>query len=356
MPTPHYFHHVRLDDKIKGKINNNIEISSTYDAEQLVEGFAMKRSGSVGKVTFEFFPAISVHCFAANADAVHFFVMDLLANCAGRYFVGFTDKPTHPSNQSGYPGWNGMTGTALFGYDGSRYHGDVPYLTSNITRKAKEIISILTISNNGAKKEIQWIVDGNDGPVHDCTKDYGNGNEIFPVVCLCRKRDHIRMIPFDQVKSTSPRIEELKKELNNQNGNNNNLLLVPSSSATSTAQNDVVISQLRDQVARSQDALIQEKDKQVKKLEQQLHQERQLLQQQLAAKDQLFVAQLELKDKQLELERAEHQKTKNILHATQLELKDAEIAFYNREKEFGGQRRQREEDQTKAKMVMGSWR
>ena len=219
----------------------------------------------------------------------------------------------------------------------NRYPGDIAYLSSGITKKAKEIISILIISNNGRKKEVQWIVDGSEGPIHDVSYDFETANEMFPSISFCSQHDHLRMIPLDQVKSTSPKIEQLKKEFNNKN--RNNVLPPVSAPSTSTAENDTLISQLREQVARSQDLVIHQNDNQMKQM-------REMYEQQLKTKDDrtdLFL-------KQLELERAEHQKTRNLLHQIKMELKDVELYYLRLHQNESGQRRQREgEEEFKVK-------
>ena len=121
--------------------------------------------------------------------------------------------------------------------------------------------------------------------------------------------------------------------------------VLSSAPSTSTVENDVLISQLRDRISRSQDALIQEKDEVIRNLRQQLADNNRLLHQHLTAKDQQCREQVDVSQQQLELERAEHQKTRNLLHQIKMELKDVEL-YYSRldlQKE-SGQRRQRDEE------------
>src|SRR3989338_7157968 len=109
-------------------------------------------------------------------------------------------------------------------------------------KKRKKSSPSFTISNNGTKKEVQWIVDGNEGAVLDCTnekKGFGNGDIFIPCVSLGARGQQVTTIPFDQVTSRSPKIEQLRKlysspnqskaviaNNNNQNNNNNAALLI----------------------------------------------------------------------------------------------------------------------------------
>ena len=107
--------------------------------------------------------------------------------------------------------------------------------------------------------------------------------------------------------------------------------------STSPAKNDALISEIRDQISRSQNAFMWEKDDEIRNLRQQVSQierqhhqhlsekdrvHQQQLHEQLTAKDREFREQLDLKEQQLALERADHQKTRNSLHRVNMENKD----------------------------------
>jgi len=221
-----------------------------------------------------------------------------------------------------------------------------------ITLKAKEIISILTISNEGAKKEVQFIIDGHEGPVHECDKKHfeNGGNQIFPVVTLFSKDQKLEFISLDQVKYRSPKIAELMNEFNK-------LKSVPSSapSTSSTAETDALISQLREAVSRSQAALIQEKDNGIRNIRELVSaRDRQLSeicrrhQQQLSAKDQQITAntqqcreQLDFYRQQFEVERAEHHTTRNCLRRATMHLRRDQSFYLKRCRKESGRRRQR---------------
>src|SRR3989338_10819746 len=141
-----HFHYPRFDKTIEDKVSDKLESPNEHE----VLKFTSDDSWS---------PAIATDGFPANVDGVHVFATEMVVNHDGDYMVGFIDKPTHPANQGGYPGCYGMTGTALYGYTGGRYPSNVENFMPEITRKAKEIISILIVSNDGRKKEVQWIVD-----------------------------------------------------------------------------------------------------------------------------------------------------------------------------------------------------
>src|SRR3989338_39386 len=140
-------------------------------------------------------PAIAARGFPSDRDGTYVFVTHIgeIINDAPVITIGFTSTATHDSTKQGFPGF-GMNGIGLYLEKGTIWGGNgvddkfwyQPYLNGMITRRAKEIISILTISNNGTKKFVQFIVDGNEGPVHECDKKHfeNGGEEIFPVVTL----------------------------------------------------------------------------------------------------------------------------------------------------------------------------
>lgn len=155
-------------------------------------------------------PAISTTGFRSNVDGTYVFAVKINDITKDSHmFFGFTDVADSAS--CGYAG-NGLSGTSLCCFNGVRSPGDDTflYLSWAITEKANEIISILIISNNGCKKEILWIVDGNDGPVQDCTKDFGNGGEIFPCASFGGSTEqYVEFVAFDQIKTRSPLMGKL---------------------------------------------------------------------------------------------------------------------------------------------------
>ncbi len=65
-------------------------------------------------------------------------------------------------------------------YPKLKQHNIINFLLS---RKAKEIIVILEISNSGKKKEIQFIVDGQESTKSDVSK-FLKGDRAFPAIVL----------------------------------------------------------------------------------------------------------------------------------------------------------------------------
>ena len=248
------FLHPDFDKNIPNKVNHKIQVESK-------DTLTMSETWLVAS-------AISRNSFPSNVDGVYVFAtkIDNIGKTENLFF-GFSDVATFDSTKSSVPG-SGMSGTCFRACDGLRWPGLVSCLSENV-KNAKEIISIFIISNNGKKKEVQWIVDGNESQVHNCTNDFKNRVEIFPCISFYEKDQQVQTISFDQVKSRSPIIDGLMKEFSKQQ-NKTNIPISLSAPSTSTAQNDVVISQLRDQVSRSQDALIQEKNEAIKILQQQL--------------------------------------------------------------------------------------
>jgi hypothetical protein len=241
---------------------------------------------------------------------------------------------TFDSSKSAFFGRSGFAGMARYLYNGvlclnDKFH-DI--IDKEISSKATEIIVILTISNNGTKKEIRFLCDGKESKSTDVS-EYLIGDFLFPAICLADVNQQVTTIPIDQIKKRTPEIENL---INNQ-----------------------VISQLRQQINDDQRILIQEKDKQIQEMrksyEVQLEHARlqmdefrkdflkqlEMKEKQLESKDQQFQREREIFNKQLELERAENQQLRNLLQQQKIEMCAMEIYYLKRE---SGQRREREEE------------
>jgi hypothetical protein len=144
---------------------------------------------------------------------------------AGEYssiMIGFTPMETFDSDKKAYFLGNGFTGCGIgldYGdlcYPINKYH-DI--IDEEISKKAKEIITILTISNNGMKKEIRFLCDGNESQSSDVSKHL-NGDCLFPAICLFDKNQRVTTIPIDQIKKRTPEIKNLIKEYQQQQQNN----------------------------------------------------------------------------------------------------------------------------------------
>ncbi len=107
-----------------------------------------------------------------------------------------------------------------------------------ISKKAKELIVILTISNNGAKKEIRFLCDGKESKSSDVTAIL-KGDRLFPAICMGGANRQVTTIPIDQIKIRTAEIENLIKEQQQQNNKNNNQsggAVSPSSSSSAMLQ------------------------------------------------------------------------------------------------------------------------
>ena len=103
-----------------------------------------------------------------------------------------------------------------------RYPVDQAHKISSkeISRKAREIIVILTISNNGKKKLIRFLRDGNDSMISDVS-EYLKGDRLFPAVVLSERNQQITTIPIDQIKKRTLDINQFIKEYQQQRKINN---------------------------------------------------------------------------------------------------------------------------------------
>lgn len=188
----------------KNKVNDRIDVVSPT---------SLVHNDNEGKCC----PAFSSNGFPASVDGTHVVAMKVVVKKNANFLVGFTDTKTFDSKSFGFVGGEGISGTSLHFSSGYRYPGMVRYLPKQITAKAKEVVSVLTISESGKTKKIQWVVDSNDGPVQDCSNHFGKGNELLCGVSLSRIGQKVAFIPFDQVKSRSPKIDELMKVFSQHN-------------------------------------------------------------------------------------------------------------------------------------------
>jgi hypothetical protein len=81
--------------------------------------------------------------------------------------------------------------------------------------EANEIIVILTISNNGKKKEIRLLCDGKESESSDVSEIL-KGDVLFPAIALWTENQQVTTIPIDQIKTRTPEIENLSKEYQEQ--------------------------------------------------------------------------------------------------------------------------------------------
>jgi hypothetical protein len=94
---------------------------------------------------------------------------------------GFTQMETFDSMEEVFFGRNGFTGCGFFLCRGTLCYPvnkDHNIIAGKTSKKAKEIIVILTISNNGKKKEIQFLCDGNETKCSDIS-EHLNGDLLF---------------------------------------------------------------------------------------------------------------------------------------------------------------------------------
>lgn len=216
-----YFHLPSFTKREKDKVNTKIDLPS--------EHFLVSR-GTRCSV-----PAISSRLTSTTTDGTHIFVAYLEAILSSAtttrsedkayIYIGFTSTKNYDSEANDmYPGARGLNGSGLFISDGRLFGGDgtqwsKEYFPSEITRNSKEIIAILTVSENGTRRSIQFVADGNEGPVvelkrSDFENRYGS-DEIFAVVNFRDRDQKIQIIPFHEVKSRSSKIDQLMREFEN---------------------------------------------------------------------------------------------------------------------------------------------
>jgi hypothetical protein len=125
--------------------------------------------------------------------------------------LGFTPRETFDSTKEAFFGYNGFNGAGMnlcggnLCYPVDKYHN---IINEEISKKAKEIIVILTISNNGKYKEIRFLCDGQESKSTNASEIL-KGDRLFPAICLASAGQQITAIPNDEIETRTPEIEEL---------------------------------------------------------------------------------------------------------------------------------------------------
>jgi hypothetical protein len=143
-----------------------------------------------------------------------------------RIMIGFTPMKKFDSKKEASFGTltffetKDFTGCGILLYNGNLLYPnwDHNIIDGEISKKAKEIIVILTISTGffgGKKKEIRFICDGKESESTDVS-DLLKGDHLFPAICLHSFNQQITTIPIDKIKTRTPEIVNLIKEYQEQ--------------------------------------------------------------------------------------------------------------------------------------------
>jgi hypothetical protein len=162
--------------------------------------------------------AIADEPIDAKADGKRMFCVRVdKAGDFSQLMIGFTPMETFDSSKNAYFGDGCFTGCGFRLDNGYLYYAadechDI--IDGKISRVAKEIIVILTISKKGTKKEIRFLCDGKETQSSDVSKHL-KGDLLFPAICLGNIDKKITTILIDQIKTRTPEIERLIKEEQN---------------------------------------------------------------------------------------------------------------------------------------------
>jgi hypothetical protein len=180
--------------------------------------------------------------------------------------IGLTPMETFDSSKNAYFGGSDFTGCGLNFYDGSLWYpvdNNESIIDQGICEKATEIIIILTISNNGKKKEIRFLFDGKESKSFDVS-EYLKEDLLFPTIILGNPKQQLTTIPIDQIKTRTPEIENLIKEYQQKNSGG-----AVASSSSSPAQLQKELDEALQKIA-ALSAELTKKDEEIAALKQQL--------------------------------------------------------------------------------------
>jgi hypothetical protein len=162
--------------------------------------------------------AIADDPFVAKVDGKKFFCVQVVTapNEDAMMMIGLTKTRTFESSKHGC-----FTVCALCLFDGTLVGKQQRIIDRKISNNAKEIITILTIGNNGTKKEIRFLVDGVETKSTDVSEildeDY-----LYPALSIAERNQTITTISIDEIKTRTPEIENLIKEYQEEQNNKNN--------------------------------------------------------------------------------------------------------------------------------------
>ena len=168
--------------------------------------------------------AIADELIDAKVDGKKMFCVHVEnAGVTSYMMFGVTPMETFDSTKEAYFGSKDFTGCGMRLYSGGLFYPVEKYhdiIDGKITHKATEFIVILTISNNGEKKEIRFLCDGNESKSSDVS-EHLKGYVLFPAICLWDKDQQITTISIDEIKTRTPEIKNLIKEYQQQKNKNN---------------------------------------------------------------------------------------------------------------------------------------
>jgi hypothetical protein len=193
--------------------------------------------------------------------------------------VGFTPQATFDSNEESYFGGIGFDGGTLQLFNGNFFYPECQrfnIIDSEVSKNAKEIITILEVSDDGKKKEIRFLCDGNETRPFDVSEIF-KGDFVYPAICMYSKDQQVTTIPIDEIKERTLEIENLIKEYQQQQKNkDNNQSGVGAATSPSSVQLQKELDEALQKIAALSSQLQQEKqkssdlEKEVEKLKQQL--------------------------------------------------------------------------------------
>ncbi len=190
---------------------------SKKTSNKIGEGINVSGSNTLIKTGYGWRVAIADEPIAdepidAKADGKRMFCVRVdKAGDFSMMMFGFTPMETFDSNTIAYFGYNGFTGAGINLASGDLWYGvykNHNIIDGRISENAKEIIVILTISDNGKKKEIRFLCDGEESKTTDVS-EYLNGDRLFPAVCLGEHNQQVTTIPIDQIKIRTPEINRM---------------------------------------------------------------------------------------------------------------------------------------------------
>jgi hypothetical protein len=163
--------------------------------------------------------AIAQESIDAKTDGKKIFCVRVDNAGDSSLMFGFTPLETFGSERLANFAWNNFDSCGLHIATGFLFYPRTKLqkvIDFEISRSAKEFVIILTISNNGKKKEMQFICDGIESKSSDVTKIL-KGDRFFPAVSSAFQQQQITTITLNQLEIRTSVVERLLCEENSSN-------------------------------------------------------------------------------------------------------------------------------------------
>jgi hypothetical protein len=177
-------------------------------------GHSIKVSGKRTLIPSEYRQRVAIadEPFDTKVDGKKMFCVRVDNTESSTYIMmGFTPMETFDSNSSAYFGFSLFLGVGINSNSGHLQYpvsNDHSIIDTEISQKAKEIVAILTVSENRRRKDLRFLCDGKESKSTDVS-EYLKGDRCFAAICVSSPTRYVTAISIDQIQTRTTEIENL---------------------------------------------------------------------------------------------------------------------------------------------------